>query len=989
VRLDGNEGFGLIHALLLNTPEQMNAGVGSCALTTVPRATVSKTETKTKTATTITTKTPNAATMTKTNTATTTKTNTNTKIMTPKPIEKSLAPSAEDKQFLEDPNSDCSFNASKKVSPPLSPVSKPAHVLGDRALVAWETGDKQYYEGAIIGVRKLEPLKDEDTDTGKKKEEKKAQYRYDVLYDDCYFLEGIMESSISSRKLPPITVDLPSSESGEGLREELMERFSDQSLFDNVNSMYFYKENNGLVFPVLAIDATRFTHSKEGRPWFDRWLEKNKVLSEQDQGGCADLFFFYGGANWQLDKASFKIIPRNSNRLSPFSNISSQKACEELRNGFLSTMRKRAQKKNNYLTLSQCLIVKGWIEAKHDAKIESHERGYWLSGSAKEKKRPIPSSSSGGSSGSSSGSSSGGSSGSSSGSSSSGGSSSGSSGGSSSGGSSGGAGSSSDDDSSDDDSSDYDSSSRNKNKNRNSNGNKINSGNKIDNINNGKKNNNRTPKSPEPFPHHFPEKDPPKHSFNSFDDVISDPVGLQNLAEWVKLEAGSNWGNFLYDYVMSTWQVKNKRRRQAQSYQREDVYYLNGNSTIFRSKLSVARHLKWKMMNDSSFIELAKQNENKERLCFICQAPTIRSESSKAVTCKICNSIWHFDCCMPILTADPDGDYFCFTCRKNDETLPREEVQLWKEFQPAHVKAAKKRKEPSEGPSNTLPCPPRGTKNKIQKTSAGKCRTCRKYIHFDDKERPACMCRICSEFFHLSCLRSPHIAGKQLQTEVCQGCRDKYEIPTAKDLFGMRRKGYYGCTSCNWDPKGCGPCRVANIHRSPNKEMEGGKVFVVKSVAMSLTKLPTRTYDNPAKYDFDLIKKYIGIRKGSRQSDSEGYGLIAKMDIPKGMRFRDVTCEYQSRCSAYAQAHLGPYDYIAHGDRGYFVVKEPCMRLQSFTYFFNEANHLGNNPGQVANVMWRPNVQYTSSITKKPVLEWITLQNIKKGEELLVKYSQV
>ena len=117
--------------------------------------------------------------------------------------------------------------------------------------------------------------------------------------------------------------------------------------------------------------------------------------------------------------------------------------------------------------------------------------------------------------------------------------------------------------------------------------------------------------------------------------------------------------------------------------------------------------------------------------------------------------------------------------------------------------------------------------------------------------------------------------------------------------------------------------------------------------------------------------------------------MSAQKDIPKGTCFRDLTSTYVDRNPAFAQAHFGEFDYIAHGETGYFALREPVLRHQCFTYFFNEANHGGTNPLQKPNFHWSVSTKEVSCITKLPVLQWTAITDIKKDEELLTKYSNL
>jgi len=212
-----------------------------------------------------------------------------------------------------------------------------------------------------------------------------------------------------------------------------------------------------------------------------------------------------------------------------------------------------------------------------------------------------------------------------------------------------------------------------------------------------------------------------------------------------------------------------------------------------------------------------------------------------------------------------------------------------------------------------------------------------------------------------------HSAPSLLDFWFCRQCTDDYKIPSRHSLLGMRKEGFYGCDNCSWVPSGCEGCILADVHQVRGPQLPAGKIFAKPGVTIQQN-----------------FKDKIKIVKDSRQSDPNGVGLIARQFIAKGEEFIDHTAEYTKRPLSYAEAHLDWGDYISiERKSAYFIVHEPCLQRQAFTYFFNEANFDDNNPQQKANIKWKT---VTSKDGGDPHLLWVAMSNIRTGEELLVSY---
>ena len=75
----------------------------------------------------------------------------------------------------------------------------------------------------------------------------------------------------------------------------------------------------------------------------------------------------------------------------------------------------------------------------------------------------------------------------------------------------------------------------------------------------------------------------------------------------------------------------------------------------------------------------------------------------------------------------------------------------------------------------------------------------------------------------------------------------------------------------------------------------------------------------------------------------------------------------------------------AFGTEDYMQLRDEYLGHSSITYRFNEANHGGVDIGQRPNCRW---FAYSDQKYPRSQLAIKTLNDIKKGEELLVTYTQ-
>jgi hypothetical protein len=250
--------------------------------------------------------------------------------------------------------------------------------------------------------------------------------------------------------------------------------------------------------------------------------------------------------------------------------------------------------------------------------------------------------------------------------------------------------------------------------------------------------------------------------------------------------------------------------------------------------------------------------------------------------------------------------------------------------------------------------------------------------------------------------------------------KDKKQRPNSTTLWpggsnwlppvppGRRVKGRYGCGKCRWRPTGCRGCKQQN-HSNLKicKKMIHGKIiyspesFKFCDFGQRGKNKGDRKFGQPYS-----LSEYVEIVNDTRQSDKDGYGVIAKQRLlPSKLKIDDgsntnrrrsnrstvnnnnsknilidETSIYVTKPSVYAQAHLPEYAYISCGKNSYFQLNEEVLGHISFTYYLNEARGVNQTP----NVQWKPIV--TKDGEKR--ISWEILRTIEKGEELLVKYKE-
>jgi hypothetical protein len=128
----------------------------------------------------------------------------------------------------------------------------------------------------------------------------------------------------------------------------------------------------------------------------------------------------------------------------------------------------------------------------------------------------------------------------------------------------------------------------------------------------------------------------------------------------------------------------------------------------------------------------------------------------------------------------------------------------------------------------------------------------------------------------------------------------------------------------------------------------------------------------------------VEVVSDERQSDSNGFGLIARKPLAKGAKLIDHTALFIQRPAVYALAHQDQFDYLACGLNGYFQLREPVLQYCALTFFMNEARHQGRE-GPPANVCWR--TVWPAGGERQ--LEWQLLKSVAAGEELIADYSWV
>ena len=267
--------------------------------------------------------------------------------------------------------------------------------------------------------------------------------------------------------------------------------------------------------------------------------------------------------------------------------------------------------------------------------------------------------------------------------------------------------------------------------------------------------------------------------------------------------------------------------------------------------------------------------------------------------------------------------------------------------------------------------------------------------------------------------------------------KDKKKRSNAKTLWpggsnwlppvppGRRVKGKYGCGKCRWRPTGCRGCKQQNhsnlkiCKKMIDGNNDGKIIYSPESFKFCDFGQRGKNKDNRKFGQPYSLSEYVEIVNDARQSDENGYGVVArkqllptkaKMNIDDGdgsntnLRRRrrlsnrstvnnnnnsnnnfnntliDETGIYVTKPSVYAQAHLPEYAYISCGKNSYFQLKEEVLGHISFTYYLNEARGVNQTP----NVKWKPIV--TNNGEKR--ISWEILRTIETGEELLVKYKE-
>ena len=84
--------------------------------------------------------------------------------------------------------------------------------------------------------------------------------------------------------------------------------------------------------------------------------------------------------------------------------------------------------------------------------------------------------------------------------------------------------------------------------------------------------------------------------------ILHDIDELRLLAEYIR-EKGTCMGNFLQSYMMSNWKAVVIRREKQKD--QCDTYWCDESEIWFRSRSEVARHLKWRLLYDTKFAQLA------------------------------------------------------------------------------------------------------------------------------------------------------------------------------------------------------------------------------------------------------------------------------------------------------------------------------------------------------------------------------------------------
>ena len=139
-----------------------------------------------------------------------------------------------------------------------------------------------------------------------------------------------MMKRIVNRKCPPHQSESSLSEE----RNRLKEKFGNSLLFENINRIYWCRNNNTNVnYPVLVVDPLMMIDSDMGKQWLERndtlARRKNRgelpsaIKSKQDicRGMSVDLVFYFGSCHKgdEPESGSFELIEFGSSRMTVYS----------------------------------------------------------------------------------------------------------------------------------------------------------------------------------------------------------------------------------------------------------------------------------------------------------------------------------------------------------------------------------------------------------------------------------------------------------------------------------------------------------------------------------------------------------------------------------------------------------------------------------------------------------------------------------------------
>ncbi|GMI58653.1 hypothetical protein TeGR_g3923, partial [Tetraparma gracilis] len=190
-----------------------------------------------------------------------------------------------------------------------------------------------------------------------------------------------------------------------------------------------------------------------------------------------------------------------------------------------------------------------------------------------------------------------------------------------------------------------------------------------------------------------------------------------------------------------------------------------------------------------------------------------------------------------------------------------------------------------------------------------------------------------------------------------------------KAAGGTRKPGAFGCGKCRWFPSGCRGCIAMHEVTPPADPLPRG------------TFLPPKQMPAGAAGMIKSLFSKVSIVDGPAVVDPDGHGVVALVPLRRGTLIHDPTAYFEPKPSAYAQAHLEEYDYIAGGMSSYVRLREPVLRHVAITYFLNEAR----GEGTEANVEWLAKGPEPGESGNR--LVWRVLKEIGAGEELLVSYG--